>query len=266
MDIYGTSAGILVLVKFKKARIMNEGTLLILGARSDIGMAIAHIFAREGYNIQLAARRAGSLGAEKANVELQYKISVTLHEFDALDIASHAAFVATLPELPDVVVCAVGYMGDQSKSEQNVHAAAQVLRTNFEGPASILGELANRFEKRGSGTLVGISSVAGERGRAINYVYGSAKAGFIAFLSGLRNRLATKGVHVVSVLPGFVATKMTDGMDLPTKLTAQPYEVATAVLAAVQKSRNIIHVKPVWKLIMIIIKIIPEQIFKSIKI
>ena len=91
------------------------------------------------------------------------------------------------------------------------------MRSNYEGPASILAVLANRFEERGSGTLVGISSVAGERGRATNYVYGSAKAGFTAFLSGLRNRLATRGVHVVTVLPGFVATQMTEGMDLPAK-------------------------------------------------
>ena len=245
---------------------MNEYTLLILGARSDIGMQIVHRFAKEGYNIQLAARHADSLNEQKAIFELQYQIVVTLHEFDAIDIASHSVFVETLPKLPDVAVCAVGYLGDQFQSERDVHAASQVLRSNFEGPASILGELANHFEKRGSGTLVGIGSVAGERGRAINYVYGSAKAGFIAFLSGLRNRLAKEGVHVVSVMPGFVATKMTAGLNLPTRLTAQPYEVAAAVFNAVQKRHNIIHVKPVWKLIMMIIKNIPEQIFKRMKI
>ncbi len=106
-------------------------------------------------------------------------------------------------------------MGQQAENERDVQKAAVVIRSNFEGPASILAVLADRFDSRGHGTLVGVSSVAGDRGRATNYVYGSAKAGFTAFLSGLRNRLAKRGVHVVTVLPGFVATQMTEGMDLP---------------------------------------------------
>jgi hypothetical protein len=144
--------------------------------------------------------------------------------------------------------------------------AASVMRANFEGPATILGALANAMEARGSGTLVGISSVAGERGRASNYVYGSAKAGFTAFLSGLRNRLAGKGVHVVTVLPGFVATKMTEGMDLPARLVAQPEEVATAILAAVERGQEVIYVRRIWRLIMAIIRAIPETIFKKTSI
>ena len=245
---------------------MSNTTVLILGARSDIAMAAAHRFAKGGYDIQLAARNAETLEANRADIELRYQVAVTLHDFDALDIASHAGFVAQLPGLPDIAICAVGHMGAQAENEQDVEAAALVLRSNFEGPASIFAELANRFETRGSGTLVGISSVAGERGRATNYVYGSAKAGFTAFLSGLRNRLAKKGVHVVTVLPGFVATKMTEGMDLPVKLTAEPEEVAGLVFDAVQKKRNVIYAKPIWRLIMMIIRSIPERIFKGLKI
>jgi short-subunit dehydrogenase len=157
-------------------------------------------------------------------------------------------------------------MGKQAENERDVQAAAQVMRSNFEGPTSILAVLANRFEQRGSGTLVGISSVAGERGRATNYVYGSAKAGFTAFLSGLRNRLAKNGVHVVTVLPGFVATKMTEGMDLPTRLTAQPEEVAKAVFKAVKRTKNTIYVKSMWWMIMVIIRLIPERLFKGLNI
>jgi short-subunit dehydrogenase len=137
-----------------------------------------------------------------------------------------------------------------------------VIRSNFEGPAMALAELANRFEARGSGVLVGISSVAGERGRASNYVYGAAKAGFTAYLSGLRNRLAKRGVHVVTVLPGFVATRMTEGMDLPARLTAQPGEVAEAVLRAVERRRDVIYVRPVWRVVMGIIRAMPEPVFK----
>ena len=245
---------------------MSKGTALILGARSDIAMAIVHRLAKEGYDIQLAARNADGLAADRSDIELRYRGSVTQHEFDALNAASHEAFVEDLSVMPDIAVCAVGYMGEQAENERDTQAASLVMRSNYEGPASILAVLANRFEQRGSGCIVGISSVAGERGRATNYVYGSAKAGFTAFLSGLRNRLAKKGVHVVTVLPGFVATKMTEGMDLPAKLTAQPKEVAGAVLKAVQKKQNVIYVKPIWQLIMMIIRNIPERAFKGMKI
>jgi len=171
-----------------------------------------------------------------------------------------------LPVLPNIVVCVVGYMGLQKENEQDLQVASVVLRSNFEGPANILAAIANRFEERGDGCLVGVSSIAGERGRAKNYVYGSAKAGFTAFLSGLRNRLAKTPVHVVSVLPGFVETKMTENMNFPKQLTAQPAEVADKVFKAVQTKRNIVYVKPIWQLIILIIKNIPEQLFKKMQL
>ena len=245
---------------------MTKHPVLILGARSDIGKAVAHKFASLGHPVQLAARNVDALTAEKTDMELRHNVSVTLHEFDALALNTHEAFISALPELPRVAVCAVGLMGQQDENERDMEASAKIMRSNYEGPASILASLANRFEKRGSGALVGISSVAGDRGRATNYVYGSAKAGFTAFLSGLRNRLAKHGVHVVTVLPGFVATQMTQGMDLPAKLTAEPSEVAEAIARAVERKKDVIYVRPIWRLIMLIIRNIPERIFKGIKI
>ena len=245
---------------------MTLNNILILGAHSDIAIAVAHRFAEAGYQIQLAARNINNLAADKSDIELRHQVNVTLHEFDALDTTSHSYFVEQLTILPNITVCAVGYMGVQAENEREIKEASLVIRSNYEGPVSILSVLANCFEARGCGCLVGISSVAGERGRASNYVYGSAKAGFTAFLSGLRNRLAKKGVHVVTVLPGFVTTKMTEGMDLPKKLTAQPKEVANAIFNAVQKKQNIIYTRPVWRFIMIIIRNIPEQIFKRLKL
>lgn len=245
---------------------MTKPPILILGARSDIGKAVAHKFASIGHPLQLAARNVDTLEADKVDMELRHNVPVTLHEFDALAMDTHQAFVTALPELPQVAVCAVGLMTPQDLNERDIEAAGRVMRSNYEGPASILALLANRFEERGSGTLVGISSVAGERGRATNYVYGSAKAGFTAFLSGLRNRLAKRGIHVVTVLPGFVATRMTEGMDLPARLTAQPGEVANALARAVEFKKDAIYVRPVWRLIMGIIRIIPERIFKRMKI
>ena len=245
---------------------MTKPPVLVLGARSDIGLAVAHKFAALGHAIQLAARNVGTLAADRTDLELRYALPVTLHEFDALASQTHEGFVDGLPELPGIAVCAVGLMGQQEENERDPEAARRVMRSNYEGPASILAVLANRFEERGNGTLVGISSVAGERGRATNYVYGSAKAGLTAFLSGLRNRLAKRGVHVVTVLPGFVATRMTEAMDLPARLTAQPEEVADAIARAVEKKKDVVYVRPVWRVIMLIIRNIPERIFKRMKL
>ena len=243
-----------------------KGTVLLLGARSDVARATARRYAAAGYAIQLAARDPERLAAEKTDLELRYRVPVSLLAFDALDVAGHGAFVAALPVLPDVVVCAVGLLGKQAEDEQDIAAAITVMRSNFEGPSSILGHLANAFAARRSGTIIGISSVAGDRGRATNYIYGSAKAGFTAFLSGLRNRMAGLGVHVITVSPGFIATRMTAGMDLPAKLTATPEEVAEAIFAAQEKRRNIVYVRPIWWLVMLIIRNIPEPVFKRLKI
>lgn len=245
---------------------MTKAPVLILGARSDIGKAVAHKFAALGYPIQMAARNVETLEPEKVDIELRYQIAVSLHEFDALAVDTHESFISELPALPCIAVSVVGLMGEQSENERDPIIAIEVMRSNFEGPASIFGTLANHFVAHGSGVLVGISSVAGDRGRATNYIYGSAKAGFTAFLSGLRNRLAKHGVHVVTVLPGFVATQMTEDMDLPARLTAQPSEVANAIARAVEKKQNVIYVRPIWQFIMVIIRNIPERIFKGMKI
>ncbi|MEL6573355.1 MAG: SDR family oxidoreductase [Pseudomonadota bacterium] len=245
---------------------MSKGPVLVLGARSEMAKAIARRFAEAEYPIVLAARRAETLEGDRADMALRFGVEVSLAEFDALATESHASFVESLPLLPEIAVCAVGTMTDQTESETDSEAAIRMMRSNYEGPASIMSALATQFEARGSGTLIGISSVAGERGRATNYTYGSAKAGFTAFMSGLRNRLAKRGVHVVTVLPGFVDTQMTVELDLPEKLTAKPAEVGEAVYQAVAKKKNVIYVRPIWKFIMGIIRIIPEGIFKGMKI
>jgi short-subunit dehydrogenase len=245
---------------------MTRPSVLILGARSDMARAIAHRFAARGHPLQLAARDATSLEADRADLQLRYGVPVTVHAYDAVAIADHARFVEGLPELPGIAICAVGVMGSHEALERDPAAAVQVMRTNYEGPAHTLAILANHFEARGSGTLVGISSVAGARGRATNYVYGSAKAGFTAFLSGLRNRLATRGVHVVTVLPGFVATKMTEGLDLPPRLTAQPDKVAIAVERAVVRGQDVVYVRAIWRLIARLVREIPEGRFKRMRI
>ena len=242
------------------------GSVLIIGAASDIGRAIARAYAMEARPLILAARNPERLEPDAEDLRLRGGQSVRIVGLDVLDTDRHAAILDSFGELPETVVSVVGLLGDQAVSAADAAAADRVLRTNFTAPALLLGEVANRMALRGSGTIIGISSVAGERGRGSNYVYGAAKAGFTAFLSGLRNRLAAGGVHVVTVKPGFVDTRMTEGMKLPPLLTAQPDEVARAVLAAEKKRRNVVYVRPVWWLVMAIIRAIPEPIFKKMKL
>lgn len=241
-------------------------TVLILGAGSDMAVAIARQFAVGKYDIQLAARNISFLQAQQQDLQIRYGIRATTHAFDALDFPSHAAFYDSLQPKPDITVCVFGYLGDQELGQSNWQEAARIIHTNYTGAVSILNVVANDYSARGYGTIVGISSVAGERGRQSNYLYGSAKAGFSAYLSGLRNRLFHRGVHVMSVQPGFVYTRMTEGLRLPPLLTAQPNDVAAALVKAIESRKNILYVKWFWRYIMLIIKSIPEFVFKKLKL
>lgn len=241
-------------------------SVLILGATSDIARACAHRFARDGYAVLLAARDPEAIAGDVRDLSLRHRGTVTAHRFDVLDSDGFAPFLDALPALPETVICAVGYMGDQPESQRDPQAAQRVMRSNYEGPALILGLLAERMAARGSGAIIGISSVAGDRGRASNYVYGSAKAGFTAFLSGLRNRFSRTDIRVITVKPGFVATRMTEGMALNPRLTASPESVAEAICQARSRGRDVIYVLPVWRLIMTIIRTLPEAVFKKTRL
>lgn len=241
-------------------------TIMIIGAKSDIARAIAHKFASEGYNLQLLARKIDSLQKDMADLKIRYRTDVECFEFDVLDFKSHDLFIESLLVLPDVVISLVGSLGDQYQSQNDWDACELVLDTNFSGPVSILNVLANKFEERRRGTIIGISSVAGDRGRQSNYMYGAAKAGFTAYLSGLRNRLSKSNVHVITVKPGFVNTSMTADMDLPERLTAKPEQAADDIYQAVFKKKNTLYTLWFWRYIMLIIKNIPEAIFKKLSL
>jgi NAD(P)-dependent dehydrogenase (short-subunit alcohol dehydrogenase family) len=238
---------------------------LVLGGSSDIGRATARAFAQGGWDIQLAGRDVAALQPDVADLGARYNVDVTAHRFDVLDTASFPGFAAGLAALPDAVISIVGLLGAQATAESDLDHAATVMRSNYEGPALILGLFAEKFLARGSGTIVGVSSVAGDRGRSSNYVYGSAKAGFSAFLSGLRARTSRGGVHVVTVKPGFVRTKMTEGMKLIGPLTVEAQVVGNAILDAVKRKSDVVYVSNKWRLVMLIIKALPEPVFKKLK-
>jgi decaprenylphospho-beta-D-erythro-pentofuranosid-2-ulose 2-reductase len=241
-------------------------SVLIIGAKSDIAKAVAREYAHHRFDLILAARHADALDGFASDLRIRHSSTVTLKEFDLVDFASHSAFYEELSEKPIGVVIAAGYMSEQSIAQNEWSEALNTINVNYTGAISILNIIANDFERKKSGFIIGISSVAGDRGRKSNYIYGSAKAGFSAYLSGLRNRLFSSGVHVLTVKPGFVATKMTEGMDLPTKLTAQPEEVARHIYKAQQNGKDVLYTKGIWKFIMLIIKHIPETLFKKMSI
>jgi decaprenylphospho-beta-D-erythro-pentofuranosid-2-ulose 2-reductase len=207
--------------------------VVIMGARSDIGRAIARRYAESGCAIVLAARNVDSLEADRKDLKLRYRVPVSLAEFDVTH-ADPDHFFSALETIPGTVVMVAGFLGVQSVAEIDDATFVEIIQTNYIGPARFLLAAARVMAKRGGGCIIGISSVAGDRGRKSNFIYGSAKAGFTAFLSGLRNRLAGT-IHVITVKPGFVATRMTAGMKLPPLLTAQPDEVAMAVVRAQSK-------------------------------
>lgn len=242
------------------------GWLLVLGAKSDIARAITHKFAEKGFNIYLAARDVEECRKDVQDLRIRYSVNAQAVEFDALNYKAHKEFYESLNEKPLGVVCAVGYMGDQKGSEKNFEEAKKVIDTNYTGCMTILNVVANDFEERGEGFIIGISSVAGDRGRKSNYIYGSAKAGFSAYLSGLRNRLFKSNAHVMTVKPGFVKTKMTEGMNLPGLLMAKPEAVAEDIFKAWEKKKDIVYTKWLWRHIMMVIKNIPERVFKRMQL
>ncbi len=239
-------------------------TILIIGAKSDIALAVAKKFASEGYNLQLAARNSSKLDLVASDLKIRYEIDVSIYELNILKYETFLDFIDSLDCLPDIALCAVGILGNQKDDEKSFSNSVLVMRTNYEGPSLLLCEIANRFEIRGSGSIIGISSVAGDRGRASNYIYGSAKSGLTSFLSGLRNRLHKTNVRVLTVLPGFVKTKMTIKMDLPSFITANPESISNTIYHNKDKSKVIYPIP--WQIIMGIIKNVPEFIFKRIKL
>jgi hypothetical protein len=242
------------------------GYVLIIGAKSDIAKAVAKIYAENGYNLYLAARKSSELHNFANDIKIRNQKDVKCIDLDILNYVSHQSFYNSLEEKPIGVISVVGYLGEQEKAQNDFEEAQKIMDTNYTGVVSILNIVANDFEKNKNGFIVGISSVAGDRGRKSNFIYGSAKAAFTTYLSGLRNRLFSSNVQVLTVKPGFVATKMTEGLDLPKKLTAQPEEVAQDIFKAQQTGKDVLYTKWFWRWIMFIIKNVPEFQFKKMSI
>ncbi len=244
-----------------------SSTWIILGATSSMARAFARKLAGEGAGLLLAGRDLADLAAIAQDCRVRGARMAEAVAFDARAPEGFAALVARLAgeegELNAAVF--VGSMPPQAEIDADPALIDGTVCDSFTGPARFLQLLAPEMEARGGGTVVGVGSVAGDRGRIGNYVYGAAKAGFHTYLSGLRNRLTRAGGHVVTVKPGFVDTSMTWG--LPGMfLVATPDAVADDIWKAVTRRRNVIYTPFFWRYIMLIIRHVPEFIFKKMKI
>jgi short-subunit dehydrogenase len=231
--------------------------------------AAALVFSRNGWDLLLAGRDLEATQGVARDIALRAgrdQDAFAAFAFDAYAPRTHQAFWQSLPVCPDGVLCAVGGGGDPLAAQHDMAMADRILQANFTGLVPVFLQAANAFEARGHGVLIGIGSVAGDRGRAANYLYGSAKAGFATFLAGLRNRLTGRGVQVITVKPGPAFTRMSAGLNLNPLLTARPEEIGNAIYAAYKKKRSIIYVKPIWWLIMMIIVHIPGFIFNRLNL
>lgn len=244
------------------------GGWVVLGASSPIARAFAAAVARGGESVILAGRDDGVLQRDASDLVIRYGADVAVFPFDALDMASHSPFAARCRERISGVLnvfLAFGSMPSQQEIDRDFALARSVIDATFIGAASVLSCFAPVLEAQRGGAIVALGSVAGDRGRLKNYVYGSAKAGLHVFLQGLRARLARRGAHVVTIKPGFIDTGLTFGMP-GLFMLASPQHCAQACLAAVKKRRNVAYVPLVWLPIMTIIKLIPEQFFKRLDI
>jgi decaprenylphospho-beta-D-erythro-pentofuranosid-2-ulose 2-reductase len=243
--------------------------ILIVGAGSAIAEATARLFAQRGDALFLVGRKADVLESMCADLRVRGAGAVGMHVMDANDFSGHEAMLSdaenSLGGL-DTVLIAHGTLSDQKACESSVELTLRELNTNGVSVIALLTRVAAKFEQRKAGTIIVISSVAGDRGRQSNYVYGSAKALVTAFTSGLRQRLYASGVAVVTIKPGFVDTPMTAAFPKGA-LWAKPLQIANGIVSAVDRcSATVLYLPAFWRLIMLVIRSIPETVFRRLKL
>tara|TARA_B100001564_G_scaffold341125_1_gene335429 strand:+ start:418 stop:1149 length:732 start_codon:yes stop_codon:yes gene_type:complete len=240
--------------------------VLIIGAKSELGLELASLYARNNYNIYLAGRSIIDLEVKSNNLEKKYQIKSVLCELDVTDYESHQKFYESLEIKPTGVIYLAGYYPDPSLSTSKWSETYKTVEINYLGCMSILNIVANQFVKDRRGFIIAVSSVSGVRGRAKNYIYGSSKAGLIAYMSGLRNRLDKYNINVLTVIPGYLNKANSSKKDYSSFLVSSSKNLANVIFSAQQNNKSIIYSSGLWRIIMFIIKIIPEYIFKKLKI
>ncbi|MEE2755761.1 MAG: SDR family oxidoreductase [Myxococcota bacterium] len=243
-------------------------SVLILGATSPIAYQVAHRYAELGHSIVLTARDNAEASSLAQDISIRHDVPAVGAAFDACDFASHAAFVEAI-EIDygpiEVALVAFGEMGEQAQSQKHFPSAKAVIDINYTGAASICEAIASKMEARTRGVIIGITSVAGDRGRQSNYIYGSAKGAFTLYLQGLRNRLCKHNVQVMTVRLGFVDTRMTFGMKTGIPI-APPNGISHAIVKHQESGSDDVYLPRFWQGIMLIIRNIPERVFKRLSL
>lgn len=240
----------------------------MLGATSAIASGVMRPLAELGASFYLVARNPEKLEAVASDLRTRGATAVFTRTMDLDDTGAHTKMLTDATQdlgLIEMALIAHGVLGDQEKAQVDYATTEAILRTNFLSAVSLITWLANYFESTKQGTLAVISSVAGDRGRKSNYVYGASKGALNLFLDGVRNRIDRAGVHVLTIKPGFVATPMTAHLSQG-GLFADPAVVGRDILKAVQKRKDTAYVPPIWGLIMLVIRSIPEFIFKRLNL
>ncbi len=241
--------------------------VLIVGATSGIAVEVARAYAERGATLLLAGRNSARLQAVADDLRVRGAAEVDTAVLDVTDRAGHAGIVdwAFRSGALDVALLAHGTLPDQAVCQVDVETAVRALDVNFTATAALLTVLGNRFEAQAHGTIAVITSVAGDRGRQSNYVYGSAKGGLAIFLQGLRQRLYRTGVTVVTLKPGFVDTPMTAGMP-KNALFSSARRAGRAIYRAIERRRDVAYVPGFWRPIMTVIAAMPEWLFKRLRL
>jgi decaprenylphospho-beta-D-erythro-pentofuranosid-2-ulose 2-reductase len=243
--------------------------VIILGATSGIAEATARLYAKEGAELLLVGRHGERLLAiaDDLIVRGARRAEVAITDLAVVDDATtaFAGFVTTLGGV-DHLLLAYGILGDQAEAVKDQAAAERILQINFNSAAAWAQAAANHFDGQGHGSLVVLGSVAGDRGRRANYVYGAAKAGLAALVEGIAHRFAAKGPRAVIVKPGPTITAMTEGMNRKGLLWATPEQVAAVVRRAADKGGPVVYAPWFWRFIMLIIRFLPAPIFNKLEI
>ena len=248
---------------------MSDNVLLV-GATSAVARVLAQRLASRGCNLVLAGRNREELDAIASDLEIRYQCRVRVELVDARKVHEHADFVDRAMNglnepLQGAILCQ-GVLHDQQLAGQNWSLAEEMIEVNLTGTISLLNLLADRFSTLGRGYLAAISSVAGDRGRQSNYIYGATKAGLNAYLDGLRNSLYSRGVHVITIKPGLIDTPMTRGIGkMPGPLTTTADRVARDIDRAIRRRKNTLYTPWYWRWIMCVVRSTPEWIFKRLK-
>ncbi len=246
---------------------LSNARICIAGATSAVARATAARLAAAGATLHLAARDEAEAARIGRDLQVRHDAALSWSSIEVTDPDARTALLDTAADAMgglDGLVVAIGRLGDQDRAERDPDHLESVITVNFTAVAQLLERAANRFAAQDRGLIAALSSVAGDRGRPSNYAYGSAKAGLTAFLEGLRGRLHEQNVHVLTVKPGPVDTKMTFGMDDPPPLMADPDRVASDIVTAMERRTDVCYTPPIWRYIMAAIRLIPARLFKKL--